>query len=133
MKSGERGQVHLAGVIQRIRVGWTGSAWEWDERLACALSTVPKPEEVQSLALLAGQLGEPFTPATVRAAPAALLQICARTGGLRASQLAFATTLSDGATAFCLWWPWASGGSFSARVGAGDDLAPLVRSAFGLT
>jgi hypothetical protein len=132
MKSGERGSELLTGLIQRIRVGWPGSAWEWDGRLECALSTVAKPEEAQALALLAGQLGEPFSPATVRAAPAALLQICARTGGLRASQLALATTLSDGGTAYCLWWPWGSGASFSARVGAAGDLAPLVRSAFGL-
>jgi hypothetical protein len=132
MKSGERDSELLAGLIQRLRVGWPGSAWEWDARMGCALSTVARPEESQARALLAGQLGEPFSPATVRAAPADLLQVCARTGGLRASQLAFATTLSDGGTAFCLWWPWASGASFSARVGAAGDLAPLVRSAFGL-
>jgi hypothetical protein len=132
MKTGERGSELLTSLIQRIRVGWPGSAWEWEKRLDCALSTVAKAEEAQALALLAGQLGEPFSPATIRGAPAALQQICARTGGLRASQLAFATTLSDGGTAFCLWWPWAGGASFSARVGAVGDLTPIVRSAFGL-
>jgi hypothetical protein len=132
MKNGERGSELLAGLIQRIRTGWPGSAWEWDARLSCALSTVAKPEEAQALALLTGQLGEPFSPATVPSAPADLVQMCARTGGLRASQRAFAMTLSDGATALCLWWPWGSGASFSARVGAGGELTPVVRSAFGL-
>jgi hypothetical protein len=132
MTSGERDPELLADLIQRIQGGWPGSAWEWDGRLQCALSTVGKPEAGPSLALLTGQLGEPFSPATVRTAPAALQQICARTGGLRASQLAFATTLPDGGTAFCLWWPWAGGGSFSARMGAVGDLTPVVRSAFGL-
>jgi hypothetical protein len=132
MKTGEGGSELLAGLIQRIRVGWPGSAWEWDKRLDCALSTVAKPEEARALALLAGQLGEPFSPATVRSAPADLQQICARTGGLRASQRAFGTTLSDGATALCLWWPWGSGASFSARVAAGGELTSVVRSAFGL-
>jgi hypothetical protein len=132
MKKGERGSELLTGLIQRIRVGWPGSAWEWEARLDCALSTVARAEEAQALALLAGQLGEPFSPATVRAAPAALQQICAHTGGLRASQLAFAATLSDGGMAYCLWWPWAGGASFSARVGAGGDLTPAVRSAFAL-
>jgi hypothetical protein len=132
MKTGGPGSELLAGLIQRIRAGWPGSAWEWDKRLDCALATVAKPEEAQALALLTSLLGEPFSPETVRSAPADLVQTCARTGGLRASQRAFATTLSDGATALCLWWPWASGASFSARVGAGGELTPLVRSAFGL-
>src|SRR5688572_17770927 len=102
MKTGERGSEPLADLIQRIRAGWPGSAWEWDARMECSLSTVAQAEAAQALALLARHLGEPFSPATVRAAPAALQQICARTGGLRASQLAFATTLSDGGMAFCL-------------------------------
>ena len=50
MKTGERGSELLSSLIQRIRGGWPGAAWEWDARLDCALSTAAKAEEAQAQA-----------------------------------------------------------------------------------
>lgn len=132
MKPAGKGSKALAELIQGIRAAWPGAAWEWDGRLGCALSTVSKAQEAEALSLLAKHLGKSFSSSTLVGAPPDLQSVCARTGGVRGSQLVFAAPLPTGGTAFCLWWPWGSGVNFSARVGATDDLTLFVRSSFSL-
>jgi hypothetical protein len=126
-----QGMGDLAG---RVRAGWPGTAWEWDDRLGCALSTVGKASEAKARELLSAGLPAVATAADLAAAPALVQQICGRTGGLMDGQLVFHGELPGGAVAYCLWWPWGSGANISARIGAvGPGVNPTsVRAAFGV-
>jgi hypothetical protein len=125
----------LPELLTRLRAAWPAASWEWDGRFRCALSTVNLAGLAQARAALADALPALFTANSIGAASAVVAQLCARTGGLRGHQEVFAASLSDGITAYCLWWPWGSRTDFSARIGAtgGDsDLTPIVKAAFSL-
>jgi hypothetical protein len=124
-----QGMGDLAG---RVRTGWPGTAWEWDDRLGCALSTVGKAAATQAQALLSGALPASATAVGLGTAPALVQQSCARSGGLMGGQVVFYAELPGGAVAYCLWWPWGSGANISARIGANGLDPALVRAAFGI-
>lgn len=135
MTSG-RAQV-LQDLLTRVREGWPGSRWEWDGRLACALSTIGRGTEEAARERITAGLPTEWNRSTVKGAPALVQRIAAGTGGLLGSQFMFTADLPEGGVAYCLWWPWGSGAQISARIGATgpggeEDLTPLVRKAFGL-
>jgi hypothetical protein len=123
----------LAVLLPRIGAGWPGSKWEWDGRLECALSVVATGNEAQARAALSAQLPVIWTGDTLGQAPVLIKQICGRTGGLLARQLAFVVELPEGVLAYALWWPWGSGANVSVRIGVShESVMPGVRAAFGV-
>ncbi len=123
----------LADLLARMQGAWPAGRWEWDARLACALSTVAQANEAQARAALATALPTTFTAATLGSAPASVREVCGMTGGLRGSQMIFTAEHEGELVTFCLWWPWGDGAQVSARVGTIDEaLDPTLRSALGL-
>jgi hypothetical protein len=122
-------------LLGQMKSAWPAVPWEWDGRFNCALSTIAGPDEPRARAALAAALPGIWTSSNLKQAPAAVQQICGRAGGLRGGQVVFSAELPNETLAYCLWWPWGGGGTFSARVGAvtaGADLIPALRLAFGL-
>jgi len=123
----------LAALLPRVGANWSGSKWEWDDRLTCALSTVATTHQAQARAALTAVLPTVWTAATLGEAPPLIKQICARTGDLLPGQLAFGAELPEGVFAYALWWPWGNGANVSVRIGAShESVVPGVRAAFGL-
>jgi hypothetical protein len=125
----------LPELLSGLRAAWPAPNWEWDGRFRCALSTVEGTALARARAALAAALPAQFTAATLGGAPAAVGQVCAKTGGLRGDQDVFVASLADGTVVYCLWWPWGSRTDCSARVGAtraGADLTPDLKAAFAL-
>jgi hypothetical protein len=117
----------LVAALEDLRAAWPGAAWQWDDRFDTALATVAQAREAAAREALAAALPSLWTPQTLAEAPAAVRRVCDRTGGLRGSQLVYAREWRDGVLAFCLWWPWSGGASFSARLGAlAADDTPLT-------
>jgi hypothetical protein len=126
----------LSELLARVRAGWPpGATWEWDGRLRCAVSAVSDAQQAPALAVLTANLPAGFSHQDLGGAPAAVQQVCGRTGGLQPGQRVFTADLPGGALAYCLWWPWGSGTTVSARLGASGGAADLnasVRAAFAL-
>jgi len=123
----------LGALLPRIRKHWPESKWEWDGRLDCALSTVPKASEGEARTALTAVLPAVWTADTLGQAPLLIRQICARTGGLLPGQFVFSVELPEGVFAYALWWPWGSGANVSVRIGSSHESAqPTVRAALAL-
>jgi hypothetical protein len=123
----------IPALLAQIGAGWPGSTWEWDDRLACALSTVTTAQAPQTQAALTAVLPAVWTAASLAGAPPLIQQICARTGGLLPNQQAFSVELPEGVFAYGLWWPWGSGANVSIRLGAShESVLPAVRAALGV-
>ncbi len=128
----------LAEVFSRLRTGWPGGTWTWDERFECMLATVAKADEPRALASAAAAMPTMIAGANLAAASAPIRDLCRGTGGLRGNQHMFMAdlgALQAGAFAYCLWWPWGNGANFSARIGAsgfddGDGAEATLRAAF---
>jgi hypothetical protein len=129
----EAAQQALGALVPQLVSGWPGGAWEWDERLQCALSTVPAAGAPQARTALAALLPQLWTADTLASAPLLIRQICARTGGLLPQQLAFSVELPEGVFAHALWWPWGGGANVSVRIGVSHESAmPALRTALGV-
>jgi len=123
----------MGEVLPSVATGWPGGKWEWDDRLACALSAVPMASAEQARAALTGVFPQVWTTETLAEAPVLIKQICARTGGLLPRQIAFSVELPEGVLAYALWWPWGSGANVSIRIGAShESTLPAVRAALGV-
>lgn len=121
-------------LLKQLRAGWPSAAWEWDGRFGCALSTLAGPDEARGRQALIVALPAAWTAAKLAEAPPVVRKLCAETGGLRGGQMVYSAELPNQTVVYCLWWPWGSGGNFSARIGAaaddGADLDAAVRAAF---
>lgn len=122
--------------LARFRQGWPKRGWSWDTRLSCVASSfgVDLVDEART----ALELGFPhsWTHRTLSRAPAVVLQIAERTGGVRNDQMLFATEPHGGVIAFGLWWPWGDDTTISYRIGiagSGHDLEERLRDTFGVT
>ncbi|HEY0710597.1 MAG TPA: hypothetical protein VGG33_27590 [Polyangia bacterium] len=130
------GSQWLTELVARMKAGWPAGRWEWDGRFQCALTTLNQANEAQGRASLLASLPGTWTRATLGEAPPLVQRICERTGGLKGAQMVYGADL-DGDLAYCLWWPWGDGATFSVRVGVistdpGRDLTPDLRTAFGV-
>ncbi len=116
----------MDGLVQ-LRATWPGGAWSWDGRFSAVASTFEATAEpaARASAMLAFPHG--WTAKTIDTAPPVLIELAAKTGGLRAGQ-----RLLGGDGLFGLWWPWGGGDKITLRIGlvAGD--ATVLRDAFGV-
>ena len=126
----------LVELITRVKSEWPPGKWEWDAQFQCALTTLKKDAEAQGRAVLSASLPGVWTNKTLATAPTLAQQVCNQTGGLKGQQLLFSADLGS-LVAYCLWWPWGDGNTFSIRLGAlsndaSRDLKPELRRAFGI-
>ncbi len=127
----------LADLLTRVRADWPAGIWMWDERLECAVATISQAEEAAARSAITAAMPTVWTAATLEKAPDAIRGVAGYTGGLRGAQQLFTADLAgvkSNAFAYCLWWPWGSGTTFSARISAAgveggeDDIEGLLRS-----
>ena len=121
--------------LSALRTAWPDLKWSWDGRLLTVVSSFGGEQVAQARAVTSRVLPQQFDSTSLASAPAPILSIIERSGGLRGNQLAFC----GGAAAcmfFGLWWPWQGGGTVSLRVGlvsANEDpaLTKQLRELFG--
>jgi len=123
--------------LDRLRVAWPETAWSYDRRLKCVVSSFPAARAAEASAAMSEALPGQWTAETLPGAPDAVQALAAACGGLRASQLLLWGGGADGPGAFGLWWPWADGTTVSLRIGLhGVDLPkeryPRLRDVFGI-
>ncbi len=120
----------LGAALVQLKAAWPNGEWSWDDRMSMVSATVAGEQIEAGRAAAARAMPRCFDGATLESAPAMLVALVARYGGLRGGQCAF----SDD-TVFGLWWPWGGGGTVSLRIGVLDaDEARLhsLRALFGV-
>ncbi len=128
----------LLDAAGRLKASWPTPAWKWDGRLVALECAFDKAVEAQARSSLAPLLPASWTSATLSTAPASYKAVAARTGGMRAGQLLFASQADDAALgAFGLWWPWSNGALVTLRIGligagAADEPFRQLRELFGV-
>lgn len=103
--------------LTRLRDGWPGRGWSWDNRFQALASSIST--ELGTTARAATMLALPleWTEGTLRNAPPSVQDIATQTGGVRSDQVVFTANAVGGVTPFGLWWPWNNGITVSLRVG----------------
>lgn len=127
----------LLDLLARVKAGWPGPAWQWDDRFGCVLSTIPKADEAKARAATTAHLASVWTTGTLESAPPSLRTLCGSVGGLRPGQTMLGAGPADGRHAYALFWPWGNGAMISVRLGIapaerGDPALDALRALFGL-
>jgi hypothetical protein len=113
--------------LVRLCATWVGSAWSWDARLGMVASTFEAAQEsaARASAMLAFPRG--WTASSIDKAPAELVAIATKTGGLRVGQ----RLLGGDRGLYGLWWPWGGGDKVTLRISLVDRDATELRAIFG--
>nr|HEX4317932.1 hypothetical protein [Kofleriaceae bacterium] len=106
---------------------WPGTAWSWDDRFGMVASTFEAAQEPAARASAMRAFPRGWTAKSIDTAPAELIAIATKTGGLRARQ----RLLGGDAGLYALWWPWGGGDKVTLRVGLVDRDASALRAVVG--
>jgi hypothetical protein len=128
----------LSPGLSELRAKWPMRGWTWDTRFNCISSSFAThlADEARHAAELAFPVR--WTSATIKKAPARVLDLAERTGGVRDGQQVLTAGDPDRLFAYGLWWPWGGGVNVSLRVGlaeleAEDEPYPQFRTLFGVS
>ena len=91
-------------------------SWKWDNWVGSILSEFNTEAEKDIRAPLERSLPLFWDCTTIQTAPQCVQMLDKRLGGLRPTQLLFASPPSNDAFVFCAWWPWGSGMAISLRI-----------------
>ncbi len=121
-----------------LKDSWPAPPWSWDSRFVTVASSFAKDLEpaIRTSAVHAFPSG--FTAKSLATAPATLIAVAERTGGLRAGQRLLGGAQVGDATLYGLWWPWGGGDTITLRIGftgLAGDAPPMsrLRELFGVT
>jgi hypothetical protein len=115
--------------LAKLKAAWPGDAWSWDGRMCCVTSTFPVATQERARGATLAALPTEYTRASIETAPAPLVALVRRLGGLRTGQSLFVGS-EPARVAFGLWWPWGPGTPISLRIGllgVGEDEDPNRR------
>lgn len=128
--------------LAQLRDRWPApvSAWSYDRRFKCVVSSIPMSAAPDAELAMAFAMPQAFSADALAAAASSAARATAEAcGGLRAAQKMYwgPAATDDGCGAFGLWWPWADGATVSLRIGLHHvDLPkeryPRLRDVFGI-
>ena len=101
----------------RFRASWPKRGWSFDNRFQCVASSFEEDLAADARRLLAPLFPYALTERNLATGSAAIREVAARTGGVRAKQIVFGADPVGGITPYALWWPWEEGQTISLRIG----------------
>ncbi len=128
----------LFATLRTFRREFPARGWSWDGRFQCMTSSLPGEYAPNAEAIARRTFRDVYNARTLVHAPANIVDLCERTGGLRGNQHCFTLGPIGGVIVFGLWWPWNDQETVSLRVGlldleANDEPYDTVRDIFGVS
>lgn len=120
---------------ERIVAAMPELQWQWDGRFGAAVAGFGAEFETSIRSALETVFETGWSATEIGDAPAGVVALAEKLGGLRGGQLLFVTKTGADVSLFCAWWPWGNGMQISIRIGSSDsgDLSnDDLKSCFGL-